>query len=131
MEGTSRIVILNELRRKSWIITMYNRENFQVTSRHKLLRNIVTVFIFTGSLIMFGLVLVTSVWFCFECNFNIKETSLAIPISICVVQMVGMYISLAINNRKITQLIDHLQKIIEKRELFLQVSTIKKMPCDI
>lgn len=125
MENTKTITILNELRRKSWIITMYNRESFQIASRSKWLHNIATVFIFTGSLIMFGLVLVTSVWHCFESNFNIKETSLAIPISICIVQMIAMYISMAMNNRKISQLIDRLQRVVEKRKIFLQMPTTK------
>lgn len=125
MENTRGILILNELRRRLWVITMYNRENFQVASQNKLLHNIAKALIFTGSLIMFGFVFVNSVWYCFERNFNIKEASLAIPISICVVQLISMYISFAMNNRKLTQLIDHLQSVIEKRKIFLQMPTTK------
>lgn len=117
MENAKGIVVLNELRHISWIITMYNQDNFELPDGYKFLRNIGTVLIYTFCLIMYGLVFVTSVWYCFDCNFDMEESSLAIPISVSVVQMLGMYISLAINNRKITELIHYLQTIIEKSEI--------------
>lgn len=119
MENAKKIVVLNELRHISWIITMYNRENFQLSERNKFYRNIGTVLIYTFCLIMYCLVFVTSVWYCFDCSFDVEKSSLAIPICISVVQMNGMYISLALNNRKITQLIHYIQTIIEKSEHFL------------
>lgn len=116
MEKAKIIVVLTELRRISWAIALYNRENFQLRDRSKFCRNIGAMIFYTFCFIMLGLVLVSGVWYCFDCNFDIKQSSLAIPISICVTQWMGMYISLAMNNRKIIQLIHHLQKAVQKRK---------------
>lgn len=116
MRNSKKIVVLNELRRIMWIIAVYNRENFLITDRKTIRQNIGIALIYSFCLAMLGLILVTSVWYCLDCNFAIKESSLAIPIGICVAQIIGIYISLTFNNRKILQFLDYLQETIENRE---------------
>lgn len=115
-----KTVVLKEFRRISWLITVYNRENVQVTNRSVLLRNIGFMIIQTVCLIMFGLVFISSIWFCFDCNFNVKELSFAIPIMICSLQMISSYVSIVKNNWKIAELIDYLQMAIDKRKIFFR-----------
>lgn len=109
---------------------MFNKEHYQVTDRNILLRNIRGLVICTVLLIMLVLNIAGSIWFCYECDFNIKEISFAFPIIICLVQIISMYISITRNNRKITEMIDQLQLITEKRNIFyfnvpfLEISSI-------
>lgn len=116
MKNKEIVIVSKEFRRLSWIITVYNREKFQNTNRSELLRNIGAAFFLTLCLVMLFLVLVTGVWYCFDCEFDIKESSMAAPIAISVVQMLAMYTALTVNNRTISRMILDLQKIIEKRK---------------
>lgn len=118
MEKKKKIVVLRELRQILWIITPYNRENFQVSHRKTLWRNIAVMVGYSFCLVMFALLLVTGAWSCADCNYDIKESSLPVSVTVSIVQMIGMYISFAVNNRKISRMIDHLQEIIDKRESF-------------
>lgn len=127
MENSKRTVVLNELRRIVWIITVFNQENFPITDRKTILQNISIALIYSACFTMLGLILVTSVWYCFDCNFAIKESSLAIPIGISAAQMMGIYISLTLNNRKITQFVDNLQETIENREFPFRVRFLEKL----
>lgn len=124
MENSKKIVVLRELRQILWIITAYNRENFQVPHRKTLWRNIAVMVAYSFCLVMFALLLVSGAWSCVDCNFDIKESSLPVSVTVSIVQMIGMYISLACNNRKISRLIDSLQGIIDKRESFALCSTL-------
>lgn len=127
MRNSKKIVVLNELRRIMWIIAVYNRENFLITDRKTIRQNIGIALIYSFCLAMLGLILVTSVWYCLDCNFAIKESSLAIPIGICVAQIIGIYISLTFNNRKILQFLDYLQETIENREFPFRVRFLEKL----
>lgn len=118
MDNKEIVIVLKEFRRLSWIITVYNREKFRNTNGSEFWRNIGAAFFLTLCLVMLFLVLVTGVWYCFDCEFDIKESSMAAPIAISVVQMLAMYAAVAINNRTISRMILDLQKIIERRKLF-------------
>lgn len=118
MENKNKIIVLRELRRILWIITSYNHENFQVSNRKTLCRNVAVMVTYSFCLVMFALLLVSGAWSCVDCDFDIKQSSLPVSVAVSIVQMIGMYISFAVNNRKISQMIDDLQEIIDKRENF-------------
>lgn len=112
-------VAFREFNRISWFFRAYNCENFHVRNRHKLLHHIGEVSFFSFAIVMFGLEILSGVLYCFDYDFDIKKSSMALPVVISLVQVVFMYTSLAANNRKMTQMIDNVQMIIRKREIFI------------
>lgn len=117
MTGNKKnIQVLAEFRRLFRSFTLFNAENFHATNRKKLLLNILAAFTFLISLVSLGVVIITAIWYCFDCNFNMVQASIAIAVSLGVIQMTLSYISFAMNNRIILKTIDHMQAIVESRE---------------
>lgn len=112
----TNIQVLNEFRDFSQILSLFNREQFQAANQEKLQHNILFALIFLLFLLSFGVLLVIAIWFCFDCNFEISQ--IAFPLSMCfyVLQLLLMCISMALNNRKISKTVDHLQRVIEESE---------------
>lgn len=110
--------IFDKFRRFSRILSLYNREQYQLIDRKAWWQQIVFALIFTILLIFVGLLLVTAIWHCFDCNFSIMGTAFAIPVSFVILQLSSVCISMFKDNRKIGKIVNHLQKIIEKRENF-------------
>lgn len=108
--------VFKEFRRLSRILAVYNRENFQVIDRKARWKNASIAFIFTVLLISLGLLFVSAIWHCFDCGFAISEIAFAIPTSLCILQILSTYFSMAINNRKIAQTVACLQKVITERK---------------
>lgn len=113
------IQVLNEFRDFSQILSLYNRERFQNTNQEKLQLNILLAVIFLIFLLSLGMLLVIAIWFCFDCNFEISQ--IGFPLSMCfyILQLLLMYISMASNNRKISDTVNHLQRVIDDREYSL------------
>lgn len=109
----SGIKIFEEFRRLSQILTLYNRENFHVSSVDRK-RKIVVACVFSILLIMLGLLLVSTVWDCFDYNFAISKAAFSISVTFILFQLWSIYISMSMNNREIIQTIDHLQEVINK-----------------
>lgn len=115
-------VILVEFRKFSQILTLFNSDNFQVMDRKTWWRNFSIAASFLISLAFIFFLLVSVVWYCFDCGFAISETAFAVPVILVIFQVIGTYISMALENRKIAQVIDHLEEIINKRKiLFAQL----------
>lgn len=119
MENTEDLVAFKEFRRISWFFRVYNRENFHVRNRTILWRHIAEAAFFSFTLVMFGLEILSGILYCFDYEFDLKKTSMVAPVVISLVQIVFIYPALAANNRKMTQMIDSLQQIIRKREIFV------------
>lgn len=112
------IIILKEFDRFSSSITCYNRENFHNIRDRKFWRNIGVTLFFTLCFVMLVLILVAAIWYCFDCHWDIQESSMAVPIAISIVQMIFMYLAIISNNRTISEMIFDVQKIVERRKLF-------------
>lgn len=111
----NNIEVLKEFRKLSRILTFYNRENFQITDP-KWLQNFLIALIFSYFLLSFGMLLLIAIWFCFDCNFEISQIAFPISMSFYSLQVPLIYFSMASNNRKIIQTMDHIQEVIDKRE---------------
>lgn len=67
---------------------------------------------------MHVLILVAGIWHCIDCKFDIKQSSMAAPIGISIVQMILMYISIISKNQAVFEVILDVRKIVERRKLF-------------
>lgn len=110
-----RIEIFNEFRRLSQILALYNREKLQDSPDRR--RNICNAFVFSILLIMLALLLLSSIWNCFDYNFAIIESAFSISVCFIVLQLWSVYISMAVDNREILQTVEDLQEVIDKRQI--------------
>lgn len=111
------IVVFVEFRNLAQILVLYNSERFQVPNRKAWWRNFWTAFVFMVFLIMLITLYTAALIHCFDCKFAIGDIAFAIPTSFCILQVFSVYVSMAWNNRKISEAIDHLQQAIETGEI--------------
>lgn len=111
------VVVLVEFQNLAQILSLYNYDNFQVPDRKMWWRNFCTAFAFMVFLLMMVVLYVAALIHCFECDFVIGDTAMAIPTSFCLLQVFSVFVSMAWNNREISKTIDLLQGIIEAGEI--------------
>lgn len=110
--------IFDQFHRFARILSLYNRERYQLTDRKAWWRQILFALIFSILIIFAVLLLVTAIWHCFDCDFSIMGTAFALPVSFVILQLFSVCISMVKDNREIAIIVNKLQKIIEKREDF-------------
>lgn len=114
MENT----IFDKFHRFSRILSLYNRERYQLNDRKAWWRQILFAVIFSILIIFVALLLVTAIWHCFDCDFSIMGTAFAVPVSFVILQLFTVCISMIKNNRKLARIVNHLELIVQKREIF-------------
>lgn len=117
METQEKLIVLSSFRQFAWITTLYNRENFHNINQSKLWRNVGTAVLYTLSLGAMILVFISAIWYCYDCDFDTKQTAMTAPIAINLLQMFWMYTAFASNNRVITQMVVDLQGVIGNRKI--------------
>lgn len=119
MDKKKDFIVLEEYNRISWVLRIYNRENYHGLSPSELCRCITETSLFSLGLVAFGLQLVSGILYCFDSGFDVGKSSMAVSLVISVAQIIIMYQALATKNRKITQMIDDMQMVINRREDFI------------
>lgn len=114
---TKNIAVFVEFRNLARILALYNSEHFQVLDRKTWWRNFWSALLFMVFLILMMVLYTAAVIHCFDCKFAIGETAFAIPTSFVILQVFSVYVSMAWNNRQISEAIDHLQQVIDAGEI--------------
>lgn len=119
MEEKKDVIVLTEYRRISWVLRIYNREDYHGLNPSELRRHIVETSLFSLALATFALDLLSGILYCFDTKFDVAKSSMAATFVISIAQIFIIYRALVMNNRKITQMIDNIQMVINRREDFV------------
>lgn len=100
-------------------LVAYSSSEFYRKDRRTLFINIFRAAVF--SIFLFGLLtyIITSLQYCFDSKNNLKELALPTSMTICTVQVMLNYISIASKSRQILELIGRVQRNVNYRRLNL------------
>lgn len=116
MASTKQIQVLNAFRPFLRLTAAYNSENFRKP------RNVRNILEFSASSIIFAMALICtmlSCWYITQSEFTITQNSKQIVSIIVCTQQYIIYVSMAMNNRTLTKVVEFLQITIENRKPFL------------
>lgn len=98
-------------------LTIYNPENFHGNKR--CVRNIVWIIIISTLLLSMLTSIILLAMQCVAIGADLITLSILISVALEVARLLMVYISLQRKNRNIANLVEHLQLVIEKRELLI------------
>lgn len=113
MKSQSSFKILDAYGNFFRIFTIYNAAQFQPTNQLLLFRNIFEAIV---SAAVMGTFICFDFHYCYENEFDLNIVAHPCSLMIGGVQIIFIYISIAMKNGEIKALIDDLQGIIQKRE---------------
>lgn len=99
------------------MLKAYNLDDFRKTSFLRVLQNILYAFYVTALIVAMAIVINLGVWHLFEDDLNISQFSTALALIITYMQMLFIFATLAVKNRKISENIENIEEIVQKREL--------------
>lgn len=100
-------------------LTIFNQENFHGSDRRVVARNIVRVILISTILLSMITSTILLVMQCVAIGADLITLSLLISVTLELARLMMVYISLQRKNRIITNLVGHLQLVIEKREFLI------------
>lgn len=119
MDSHSRkICIFKEFRPFLRLLTAYNRNNFRHQNPR---RNMHSVFyaLFTTLLIpLLPLLIILGFWYLFENGSDSRKIIVGFPVIISIVLTALTFIALVVKNRRISETINEMQKMVNQRKLF-------------
>lgn len=115
--ATKRIIrVLDAFHPYFRMIKAYNLENFRKLSCLRIFKNILYALYVTALIVAMAIVINLGLWHLFEDDLNISQFSTALALIITYVQMLFIFAILAIKNRKISENMQDIEEIVQKRE---------------
>lgn len=112
------------------ILTIYDPKNFQNGNRREIVFKRCQAFAFSVVCCAFSIAAWFSGAFCLEHNFNVTEFSFQIAVFINSLQLTITYMSIRIDNDRVSQVIDNIGTTVAKREYSIR-DTLKFVKCTI
>lgn len=116
MLNSNKVPVLDEFRPYLRLIKAYNRKNFRQTAWDTLLRSIWCALCETVLILALCLFILLSVWYLLENGSNLSKIAVALPLTLSTVQTLTISIALIMKNGVISETIDQLGNIINRRE---------------
>lgn len=116
MENTKKINALSAFDGYLRILKAYNIENFNGGDRIHFVRNVCFVFGVTISVAQMAIVSILAIWYTIDYGCALQIVFAAIPSILTVLQFFVTFLAFASNNRIISETIERIQNIIERRK---------------
>lgn len=111
MLKSTKIRVMHSFKPLSRVLTTFNAENFHDNNP----RQILNAIIFAAVFIVFLVGIASNFWLCYTLKFDLIETAVPLPVLLCDIQTLMMFVSMILVNRTISSTIERLQEICEKR----------------
>lgn len=116
MDSSREIHVMRKFKPYLHCLQAYNRANFQHNTSEAKLKNVLFAAFVTFNSIMFALMPCMCTWCMYDDKFALSMIVSLLPIFTSSIQIMLTMVALLSKNQLISQVLDHLYGIVEKRE---------------
>lgn len=121
MENIERVDVIGKYRPYLNLLKAFNAVHTDHCDNWRAWLERHTRLLYTSVLVVAGaLATIFSTWGLFDKKFALRETAAALPLIISCLQITVSFISLALKNRRIGQVLDGVQALIDKRKTLVR-----------